>query len=441
MNAYIGECLAIKKNSIILLVIIAITVAYSQYAEAAEPTVVQRIIDEFTIRSQAWASKLENAVRDLFIICFTLELVMLGITALIKRESLEDIFGSLIMAALFGAFILACIMNYKEWSQAIMGGLANYTGLLGYDSSSEIITDPLKKGFDLFKKIISSLSWWRPGDSLAYILAGFAILISFALITIQIIYIKCEAFVAVGAGFILLGFGGCKFFKDYALNLMRYILSVGFKLYVLYVVLGLGISFINDLVLQWDFTLQDVAVILVTSLIILALTKSLPDVAAGLIQGSHVNTGGNMTSTIRTVANLTAAGAVAYGATGGKIVGGLGNLKDATQVARAGGATGIGVATGAIKALREAHSQAKLESPGASMALRVGSKLEAMKEAQLMNKAAAPAQAAVSLPDVSASRAAKRQDQSANSSRSLVNYMQPRKGIGGALASLGAKNI
>lgn len=310
---------------------------------------------------------------------------MLGITAVIKRESLEDIFGSLIMAALFGAFILACIMNYKEWSQAIMAGLASYTGLLGYDSK-DIVTNPLDKGFELFKHIMSQLSVFSLADSLAFILAGFAILISFALITVQIIYIKCEAFVAVGAGFVLLGFGGCKFFKDYALNLMRYILSVGFKLYMLYAVLGLGFAFIKDSIqLGQTFTLQDLAVILVTALIILALTKSLPDVAAGLIQGSHVNTGGNMTSTIRTVANLTAAGAVASAA-GGKIGGGLGNLKDATQVARAGGATGIGVATGAIKALREAHSQAKLESPGASMALRVGSKLEAMKEAQKINR-------------------------------------------------------
>lgn len=435
-----------KRTAKTLLFILVIAIAASQYAQAAEPSVVGRIIDEFTTRSQQWAAQLEGAVKDLFILCFTLELVMLGITALIKRESLEDIFGSLIMAALFGSFILACIMNYKEWSQAIMAGLASYTGLLGYDSK-DIVTNPLDKGFELFKHIMSQLSVFSLADSLAFILAGFAILISFALITVQIIYIKCEAFVAVGAGFVLLGFGGCKFFKDYALNLMRYILSVGFKLYMLYAVLGLGFAFIRDSIqLGQTFTLQDLAVILVTALIILALTKSLPDVAAGLIQGAHVNTGGNMTSTIRTVANLTAAGAVASAVGTGKgltkLGGGLLNLKDATQVARAGGASGVGkVAAGAIKAFREARSQVKLESPGASMARRVGSKLEAMKEAQLMNKATAPAQAAVSLPDVSASRAAKRQDQSANSSRSLVNYMQPRKGIGGALASLGAKNI
>lgn len=382
--------LHIKLLIIVLLVILAILAVANQIHAATnstDTTIVSRVTDEFFNRSQQWSSKLESSVKDLFVLCFTLEIVMLGLTALIKRESLEDIIGSLVMAGLFGAFILACIVNYNEWSTAIMAGLANYTGLLGYDSKS-IVVDPLDKGFELFKQILDNLSVWKPMDSLAYILVGFAILISFALLTIQIIYIKCEAFVAVGAGFILLGFGGCKFFKDYAISLLRYILAVGFKLYMLYVVLGLGFAFIKDSIqLGNNFTLQDLAVILVTALIILALSRSLPDVAAGLIQGSHVNTGGSMMSTIRTVGGLAAAGAVA-GAAGavmkGQQTGGfLSNLRDATQVARGQGATGLGgMAIGAIKALREAKGQAKLDSPGASMAQRVGSKLEAMEEAQ-----------------------------------------------------------
>ena len=380
-----------KKLLLVLLIaLLAVIMAASQADAAAsstDTTIVSKVTDEFFNRSQQWASKLESSVKDLFVLCFTLELVMLGLTALIKRESLEDIIGSMVMAALFGSFIMACIVNYNEWSTAIMAGLANYTGLLGYDSKA-IVLDPLDKGFELFKHILGHLSLFNPMDSLAYILVGFAILISFALLTIQIIYIKCEAFVAVGAGFILLGFGGCRFFKDYALNLMRYILSVGFKLYVLYVVLGLGFAFMKDSIqLGNNITFQDLAVILIVALIILALSRSLPDVAAGLIQGSHTNTGGSMMSTIRTVGGLTAAGAVA-GAAGavmkGKQAGGLiGNLRDASEVARGRGASGKGsMAMGTIKALREARQQAKLDSPAASMAQRVGSKLEAMKEAQ-----------------------------------------------------------
>lgn len=373
--------------SIIILVNIVIIIFASQYTYGADPGVVERLFHEFDSRSQTWASKLEGAVKDLFIICFTLEIVMLGITALIKRESLEDIFGNLIMSALFGAFILACITNYHEWSTAIMGGMAQYSGLLGADAR-DIVVDPLAKGFELFKGVVTNLAWWNPQDSLVCSLAAFGILISFALITIQIIYIKCETFVAVGAGFILLGFGGCRFFKDYALSLMRYILSVGFKLYILYVVLGLGFVFIEDMVINSsNLTIQNIAVILVTSLILLALSKSLPDVAAGIIQGTHVNTGGSMTSTIRTVAGLTAAGAVASasGALSGikGTAGFLGNLKAATGVARARGATGVGgLAVGAFKAFREAGRQVELDSPGAAKSMRVGSKLEAMKEAQ-----------------------------------------------------------
>lgn len=380
------KCSYIKPLIMAFIALAAILIAASQvYAASSstDTTVVSRVTDEFFNRSQQWSSKLESSVKDLFVLCFTLELVMLGLTALIKREALEDIFSNIIMAALFGGFIMICIVNYNEWSNAIMVGLTNYTGLLGYDSKS-IIVDPLDKGFELFKHITYDLSSWsRPMDSLAFILVGFAILVSFALLTIQIIYVKCEAFVAVGAGFILLGFGGCKFFKDYALNLMRYILSVGFKLYMLYVVLGLGFAFIRDSIhLGQNFTLQDLAVILVTALILLSLSRALPDVAAGIIQGSSVNTGGTMMSTIRTVGGLAAAGAVAAWKKGGQGIGAVKNLRSAAKVARGQGRSGMGMAVGTLKAMRQAGKQAKLDSPNAPMGARVGSKLEAMKEAQ-----------------------------------------------------------
>ena len=44
-------------------------------------------------------------------------------------------------------------------------------------------------------------------DSLAYILAGIVVLFCFGLITLQIIFIKCECMVAMCASAILLGLG------------------------------------------------------------------------------------------------------------------------------------------------------------------------------------------------------------------------------------------
>ena len=68
----------------------------------------------------------------------------------------------------------------------------------------------------------------------------------FALMTAQIVLIKCEAYIAMNAAVLLLGFGGSSLLKEYAINTMRYALSVAFKLFVMQLVLGIGMSFISD---------------------------------------------------------------------------------------------------------------------------------------------------------------------------------------------------
>ncbi|MDR2893510.1 MAG: P-type conjugative transfer protein TrbL [Deltaproteobacteria bacterium] len=356
--------------------------------------VIKQVIDKFFNTSQEWAGKLEGSVKNLFVIFFTLEIVMLGITALIKRESLEDIFGNLIMAAVSGGLILVCIVNYAEWSKAIMIGMTEFTGLLDYDSRN-VIVSPLDKGFEVFSAIMGKMSFTSPIMSLGYFIGGLMILICFALITIQIIYVKCEAFVAVGASFILLGFGGCSFFRDYVMNLLRYVISVGFKLYVLYVVLGLGFAFIQDLIIIPEYLTYDVlGALLVIALILLALTKALPDVVAGIIQGAHVNTGHHMTNTIVQSAALAGGGVMAGihggintpGAVSGMI--GMGkNVASAAQMASEGGTGGV---LGTAKTLRDARRLAMDDAGQIPMHRRMSGKLEQMKEMQGADRNAAP---------------------------------------------------
>lgn len=200
------------------------------------------ITDEFINNTEVWIVKLEKYVKDIFVLLFNFEIAVLGIRALINRKSLEDIFGELIMAAVVGGVIYTCIMNYSEWSNSIINGISKYAGLL---NNTDINTfDSIHKGFEIFKAIITASA--GPIDRIVFFLCGVIIFICFALINIQIIYIKCEASVAVSAAFILLGFGGCSIFRDYAMNLMRYIISVGFKLFVMYAVLGLGFGFIQN---------------------------------------------------------------------------------------------------------------------------------------------------------------------------------------------------
>jgi type IV secretion system protein TrbL len=340
------------------------------------PSIIAEVVNEFLERSQDWSYKLEETVKKLFRLLLTLELVMLAITALIKRESLENIFGSMLMAAVVGGIIYVCIVNYAEWSEAIMIGLINYTGIIGYDP--DVLLQPILKGFAVFNSITHSMAFDSPIKSLISFISGIIILLCFALITIQIIYVKCEAAVAVGAGFILLGFGGCSFFREYATNLLRYIISVGFKLYVLYLVLGLGFAFIEEkIVIPTNMSYSDLGALIVIAFLLLALTKALPDVASGIIQGAQVNTGGHMSQAITQTAVIAGGAAIAGRNFGGQAL----NFKEASTLAKSMGTPGLG---GAVKVFREARNQAKLD--GNASPRHVQSKLEAMRQSLNMDK-------------------------------------------------------
>ncbi len=178
-------------------------------------------------------------------------------------------------------------------------------------------------------------------DSLAYILAGIVVLFCFGLITLQIIFIKCECMVAMCASAILLGLGATSFFRDYAINAMRYIFAVAFKLMTMQLVMGIGIGFVRDLRVDGSDSWAKIGTTLCFCVIFYALVKTLPDIVAGIIQGAHVGSGNAISSTV------AAAGGAAVGAAVGTVAG-ANTARLASQAAGMQGKTGMGRVTGTI---------------------------------------------------------------------------------------------
>jgi len=228
------------------------------------------------------------------------------------------------------------------------------TGLGGPD----ITLDAFKMGSDIVKKIIDSTSVTSPIDSLGYLIIGCMIMACFALMTAQIVLIKCEAYIAMNAAVLLLGFGGSSLLKEYAINTMRYALSVAFKLFVLQLVLGIGLSFISDFT-STPTKIFDLLVLIGAAVVLLALVKTIPDVCAGIINGSHTGNGGSLMSTGAMVAGVgMAAGAAAAGGSA-SLARGVGSVRAAVQMAGHEGKTGWGKLGGAASNLMNAHSASR----------------------------------------------------------------------------------
>ena len=166
------------------------------------------------------------------------------------------------------------------------------------------------------------------------VIALFIVIVCFCLITAQVIFIKCEAYIAMLAACILVGFGASSFLRDYAVNVLKYILAVAFKLFVMQLVIGIGYSFMKDAISP-KADLPTICILIGVSIVLYALVKQLPDTVAGIIQGSHVSSGQALTSTVMAIG----AGMMGAGVAAGS---GVANIGRAAQAAKAQGAEGVG---------------------------------------------------------------------------------------------------
>lgn len=293
------------------------------------------------------------------------------------------------MTLLFCGFILAVIHNYQEWSWNVVNGLKNIAGDL--ESSSVDADKPLEKGYEIATIIFQKASLLDVGEAIGFLISSLIIMIVFALMTAQIVFIKCEAVIVMNASMILLGLGGATIFKEYAINVMRYVLAVSFKLFVMQLVMGIGLGFIENETLT-DAGFQGVFIIIGVAIVLLALVKSLPDAIAGVINGSHVSTGNALGQTVQTVA--AGAMAAAGGAIGGAVGGAAGAWKtgsavrDASKVAGESGATGLGKFTNMASTLHGAHQAANVESGRMSHSSRVAANVKSRLQEMKMSKMA-----------------------------------------------------
>ena len=313
------------------------------------------IVGTFQDAVSNWDTILKSYTLRLFALLLMIDIAWIGIRFALERPQLTDLIKQITVTIFFAAIFIAAINNYKEWTWQIISQFQEVAKQLTPDFVEE--SSPLKIGFLLCLKIMTHVSLMSPIDSLVYVLSALIILICFALLSAQIIFIKCEATISMAASMILLGFGGAGFAKEYAINAIRYVIAVAFKLFIITLLLGVGANFINAISLNDSPTFEELFVIIGAVVVLLSLATSLPDVCAGIINGSHVSSGMALVSTAGSVASMAIGGMLAG-------VGAVGAAKTASTLASEEGRSGLGKALHMGRSLTKAGIQTAMDMPG-----------------------------------------------------------------------------
>lgn len=280
----------------------------------ANADTIQNLQDSFRDQTALWFGPLQDIAIWTLLTLATISWAWSAAQMVLRNADFQEFVVELVRLVMFTGFFMALILNAQDWSSALIEGFmwsanrVSGSGIApGYNLNPAGI---LERGFILSDQIVGAAGTLTYLAFAILALVGLAI---YALIAAYTFVVFAEMYVVTAAGVLLLGFGGSQWTADYARRYLTYCVSIGAKLYVIFLVVGLGEQFIYNWAIGLDKSdLSTVLSILGVLIVLLILVKMIPDIIQGIITGASI---GNATPTVWGMAS--AAGGVVAGAVAG----------------------------------------------------------------------------------------------------------------------------
>jgi len=321
---------------------------------AAAEGSLDSIVDLYRNSAASWGPTLRNYALGLFGILALIEVGYSFIKMAIRGADLGDFLAELVGRMMFIGFFLWLLLNSGQFSEDIINSFrqaGNAAAQAGGGSGGVRPSDIFEAGMDMATRVMDAMkdSGWgleQMGEKIMLGICAIVLALCFALMAAFLILALVEAYIVMSAGTLLLGFGGSRFTKDFAIKQMTYCVSVGAKLFVIQLLVGIGEAMIKSWAdnlgpsgVPADFS--EVMVMLGSAIVMLALTKTIPDTVQGIINGVSPGSGMALPAAAAAVGGA-AAGAAASALGGGAAVSAASKLASEQGKASGKGGTGFG---------------------------------------------------------------------------------------------------
>jgi len=326
------------------------------------------LLDLVKQSASQWDGRLRGYATTLFWLLASIQFVWTFFPLVFRQSDLGEIVGELIRFVLVIGFWYALLLFSKDWGEAVVNSFRQA------GSSAAGLGDTSIKPGDIFDvavqlaNTIGDVETWNPLTAFMVALAGVLVLLCFAFIAAFMGLTIIESYIVINAAVLFTGFGGSQWTREYAMAIVRYAVSVGAKLFVLTLLVGLIITSAKQWQAAYNHDDASMWTMIGLALACAYFCKTLPELVAGIISGASMSGGGAVggiaaagaagaaaaVATIATAgAAAPAAGALGVGGAGGGAGGGLAGMLNQSLMggaagagAGAGGATGAGTASG-----------------------------------------------------------------------------------------------
>lgn len=278
---------------VLVMLFLLVTASFDANAQVDGSDLLNKILDRYAAAANQWGAVITSHASRLFWSLVLISMVWtFGMMAL-RKADIGEFFAELVRFTIFTGFYWWLLINGPRFADSIilsmrmMGGQA--TGLSGAISPSGI----MDVGFAIFDRALSRTTLWDPVDSATGLLLSGGILLTLTLVSVNMLLLLISGWVLAFAGIFFLGFGGSRWTSDIAISYYRTVFSIGTQLFVMVLLVGIGNSFLNDYYarISNQLLLNELSVIAVLCIILLALINKLPSMVSGILTGAGLNTG------------------------------------------------------------------------------------------------------------------------------------------------------
>jgi type IV secretion system protein TrbL len=130
------------------------------------------------------------------------------------------------------------------------------------------------------------------------LLATLVIVIAYTIIAFQLLCVNIESYVLITAGAVFLGLGGSRWTNQYASKLLAYTLTIGMRILVLLLILGLGRTMTENMIRFYAFDIGPLLKMMGVAVVQALLALRAPEMASALMtgQGTGMSAGGLVSS-------------------------------------------------------------------------------------------------------------------------------------------------
>jgi type IV secretion system protein TrbL len=349
--------------------------------------VIDNLANLMSSRTTGWLTTAQGFARNIFYGLATIEVTWAGIQYTLRKHELGDLLVSILFKLLAVCFFYFVLINLAPtWVPLIIQSFTQMGATVGGTtiaelSPSAVFQHGIVLAGALFNRAAQGSFITEVTGVLESLPAMLILMFSFAFVALRLLITLAEADIVLAGALPMLGFLGSRWTAPWGEKYFGYAVSVGVKLMVLYLVIGLGDQIFMDA--QNFFsggtgppTFSDMYQYALAAFLYAGVAWSVPSIAGAVMSGAPAMGIGSLMAPIATAAAgtlaVTAASSAAINAVAARGAQGLERLSALTTPAGTGGGATAGAGGEKLAAMNTQTQTARPATSGPSATDRSG---------------------------------------------------------------------